>query len=245
MSKPARTILITAGPTVEDIDPVRFLSNRATGTLGFAAARQALAMGHQVVLVHGPVCPTLIAELEKVRGAKRRLTRRAIRSCEDMHRQVHREIKDCDIVIMTAAVADFRPAKRSSTKLKKGRGAGYLKLEPTVDILKSLGHLKESARKDLTLIGFALETGSGKGAGRLASRIGEARRKRKSKNLDAIVLDTPAEMGATRGTFRLLTSDDKAVTVLKITKQQLARRLIALGCNLWSQRNPGKPESGG
>lgn len=230
------TFLITAGPTVEDIDPVRFISNRATGKLGFAVARAALSCGHSVKLVHGPVADELVRGLEKSRGASKKLERVAVRSCSQMHRATMTAARSADVVVMTAAVADWTPASFSKTKLKKGGMQPVLKLKPTVDILKALGHYKSEKRSDLVLVGFALETGSGRPGERLASRIAEARRKLASKNLDAIVLDTPSEMGSDRGVFRVLHPEVARPELLRVSKEQMARRLVELGFDLCAAR---------
>src|ERR1043165_8548890 len=125
--------LITAGPTVEDIDPVRFLSNRASRTLGFALAKAAIAAGHKATLVHGPVSPQLI------RSAPKGATLVAVRSTASMREAVFDTVKRADAVIMSAAVSDFMPAHFSKTKLKKTDAGVVLKLKATPDILKQLG----------------------------------------------------------------------------------------------------------
>lgn len=227
MRKPV--FLITAGPTVEDLDPVRFISNRATGKLGFATAAAAAAQGHRVVLVHGPVDEARVQGLPK----SRQLKRVPVRSCAGMHRAVLAALPDVDVVIMTAAVADFTPAKVSATKLKKAQAGLTIRLKPTVDILKALGQLKPSRKKKLTLIGFALETGSGRTpAARLRARFAEARRKLETKNLDAIVLDAPAAMGADAAEFHILRAGTDIVATLHANKTTLAKKLIALGREL-------------
>jgi phosphopantothenoylcysteine decarboxylase/phosphopantothenate--cysteine ligase len=228
MAKPKRAFLITAGPTVEDIDPVRFLSNRATGKLGFAAARAALAAGHRVTLVHGPVADGLIRGLAGARGPRRRLSRVAVRSCAQMHRAVTAAVADVDVVLMTAAVADFAPSGYSATKLKKSGAARVLRLKPTTDILAALGRHKEKHRPGLVLIGFALETGSGPRRSRLRSRLAEARRKLEAKNLDAIVLDSPSEMGADEGVFRILRRGVRRAQVLRVSKRRMGGHLVEL-----------------
>lgn len=158
------TFLITAGPTREYLDPVRFFSNPSSGKMGYALASAARDAGASVILVSGPVA------LRPPKGA--RLIR--VESAQEMYREVTRCYRDADIVIMAAAVADYRPEKCLSKKMKKGRSALSLRMVRTPDILASLG---EKKRKRL-LVGFAAETGS---------LVREARRKMGEKNLDMIV----------------------------------------------------------
>lgn len=219
-------ILITAGPTVEDLDPVRFISNRASGRLGFEAARAALGQGHRVILVHGPV-GTEVLNIPG-RPAHGRLDRKPVRSAAEMRSTVLAALPTVDAVIMNAAVADYTPAKASRTKLKKSRSGLLLRLKPTADILAELGRLKRTRRRKLTLIGFALETGRGRtSAARARSRMEEARRKLLRKNLDAIILDTPAEIAATEGAFQIITMESQPVR-FQGTKRAFAARLIGL-----------------
>jgi phosphopantothenoylcysteine decarboxylase / phosphopantothenate---cysteine ligase len=219
-------ILVTAGPTVEDIDPVRFISNRASGRLGFEITRAALQQRHRVILVHGPVAAEVLSIVG--RPTHGRLDRKPVRSAADMLGAVLSALPSTDAVIMNAAVADFTPAKLSAIKLKK-KGSGLtLRLKPTVDILATLGCLKRTRKRELTLIGFALETGRGRTpATRARSRIQEALRKLAAKNLDAIVLDTPAEIGAREGVFQIVARTAESAR-FQGTKRAFAARLIAL-----------------
>lgn len=138
-------IVISAGPTRERIDAVRFLSNRSSGKMGFALARAAVEAGFDTVLVAGPV------HLETPAGVRRI----DVESAAEMATAVKREAADADIVIMAAAVADYRPKQQLSGKMKKKDGDLTLELERTEDILKSLG---ETKRPGQILIGFAAET---------------------------------------------------------------------------------------
>ena len=212
-------ILITAGPTIEDIDPVRFISNRASGTLGCALAQAAASAGMEVTLVHGPISEVL---LNAVSSSVKRVP---VRSASQMLDAVMKHVQSTDVVIMNAAVADYTPAKLSETKLKKSGDGLVLKLKATVDILKRLGEIKASRKKNLVLIGFALETGEGRTAkARARSAIEFARKKLASKNLDAIVLNSPATIGADTGDFLFLSEDD--AVPLPGTKAEFARALI-------------------
>jgi len=159
-----KKVLVSAGPTAENIDPVRFLSNRASGKMGFAMARVARRFGADVTLVSGP---TALADPYFVKTVR-------VRTAEEMRTAVERESADADAVVMCAAVADFRAASVSPTKIKKDGGGWSLELTPTVDILDRLGRAK--GRR--LLVGFAAET----------SDIEQnAIAKMRKKNLDAIV----------------------------------------------------------
>jgi phosphopantothenoylcysteine decarboxylase / phosphopantothenate---cysteine ligase len=167
------TVLITAGPTVESLDPVRFLSNRSSGTMGYELARAAVRLGCSVTLVSGPTA------LETPDGVRRI----DVKSAEDMYQAVMGQA-DAQIIIMAAAVADYTPDKVATDKIKKGDGDLVLHLKRTRDILRTLG---EHRKPGQTLIGFALETKDGRAS---------ALKKLASKNADWIVLNNPTEEGA-------------------------------------------------
>ena len=159
-------VLISAGPTIEDIDPVRFLSNRSSGKMGLAMAREARARGAEVVLVVGPTSRTIPWGLQTIK----------VRSAAEMHKAVAENAKDAHIVVMTAAVADYRPPRILPDKLKKDKAKGTtLNLEATVDILRELGKNKGRAQ---FLVGFAAES---------QQIISNAKDKLREKNLDLIV----------------------------------------------------------
>ena len=220
------TFLVTAGPTIEDIDPVRFVSNRATGKLGVEMARCALRQGYRVILIHG----LLPDEVRRTIPSARGLTSVPVRSAADMHKAVMRHAGTAHVVIMNAAVADYTPARRAGAKLKKSKRELVLRLKATVDILAALGELKRRRRKDLVLIGFALETGIGRTElQRAKSRLAEARRKLRAKNLDAIVLDTPSAMGAEKSAFTVLLRDGRTRHFASTSKARLARIVVELG----------------
>ena len=210
-------ILITAGPTIEDIDPVRFLSNRASGMLGFALARAAAAK-HSVTLIHGPVSAEVLCT------APPRALCVAVRSAAQMNRAVFAHVQNADVVIMNAAVADFTVDKTSSTKLKKADGLN-LKLKPTIDILKKLGAFKRNNGRPI-LIGFALETGTGKTRElRRRDAFKSALAKLESKNLDAIVLNSPKTIGASDGDFLWIPREGVPIP-LQGDKEMLAKKVI-------------------
>jgi len=167
------TVLVTAGPTVEDLDPVRFLSNRSTGRMGFALAEAARDRGARVILVAGPTSVEPPAGVELV----------PVRAAEEMAHAVSERAQSATIVAMAAAVSDYRPAERAATKLKKTAGDKTLVLTRTPDILASLGQAKGTR----FLIGFAAET----------DRVLEnARAKRTAKNADLLVANDVSRSGS-------------------------------------------------
>lgn len=137
--------LITAGPTREPIDPVRYISNRSSGKMGYAIAEAALEAGHDVVLISGPVALSAPSRAQLVR----------VTTADEMFDAVHAHIANIDIAVLCAAVADFKPAEYVAHKIKKREGIPTIKLVPTRDILASLGALNE---KKFLLAGFAAET---------------------------------------------------------------------------------------
>ncbi|PYL24448.1 MAG: hypothetical protein DMF37_07435 [Verrucomicrobia bacterium] len=136
--------LITAGPTREPIDLVRYISNRSSGKMGYAIAEAALAAGNEVTLISGPV------NLDRPRGAHFI----SIVTSDEMHDAVHRHLRDCDVLVMCGAVADYKPAKVSAQKIKKKDEALSLELIPTRDILASL----PKGDRRFLVVGFAAET---------------------------------------------------------------------------------------
>ena len=169
-----KKIIITAGPTYEAIDPVRFIGNHSSGTMGFELAKAAARLGAEVILVSGPTH----LEIEGFDVLLRRVT-----SAREMHDEVHRFFEKADVVIAAAAVADYRPKVVAAQKMKKQVSSLQIELEPTVDILASLGEKKKHQK----LIGFALETNN---------EVENAKGKLKRKNLDFIVLNSMNDPGA-------------------------------------------------
>jgi phosphopantothenoylcysteine decarboxylase/phosphopantothenate--cysteine ligase len=167
------TVLVTAGPTVEDIDPVRFVSNRSTGRMGYRLAEAARDRGARVILVSGPTSVPPPARVDLVR----------VRSAEEMEGAVARRVGEATLVAMAAAVSDYRPATVSPAKLKKTDGPARLELARTPDILRSLG----AAKGERFLVGFAAET---------EAVVENARRKRTEKRLDLIVANDVGGDGA-------------------------------------------------
>jgi phosphopantothenoylcysteine decarboxylase/phosphopantothenate--cysteine ligase len=202
-----RSVLVTAGPTQEPLDPVRVLTNRSTGTMGHALARVAAERGGQVTLVTGPTALSPPDGVEVVR----------VETAEDMNEAVQARRDDADVVFMAAAVADYTPVETSPTKRKKEDRDLVLHLRRTPDILRTVGARK---RPDQVLVGFALETHDG---------LEHARRKLEEKNLDWIVLNNPTEEGAGFGPTNrvtLLSRDGSTEELPLMSKSDVAEALL-------------------
>jgi phosphopantothenoylcysteine decarboxylase/phosphopantothenate--cysteine ligase len=176
--------LITAGPTREPIDPVRYISNRSSGKMGYAIARAALRAGHRVILVSGPV------ELRAPAGARLE----TVTTSNEMFNAVHKHIGSSDVAVMCAAVADFKPARIASQKIKKGAALKRIEVKPTRDILSSIAKF----RKKVLVVGFAAET---------KSLHAHARKKLREKNCDVIAANDVSRMNTG------LESDDNEITL--------------------------------
>jgi phosphopantothenoylcysteine decarboxylase/phosphopantothenate--cysteine ligase len=199
--------LITAGPNREPIDPVRYISNRSSGKMGYALARAGLNRGAAVTLVSGPTA------LEPPAGA--RLI--PVTTAAEMRRAVLEEFPNCTTVIMAAAVSDYRPIEYSSTKMKRGKTPLELRLEPNPDILKELGAMKDGK----LLVGFAAETDD------LAAN---AKKKLRGKNLDMIVANNVTQDGTGfDGDTNIATIVDRSGTSRALplmTKDELADQIL-------------------
>ncbi|MBM4328782.1 MAG: bifunctional phosphopantothenoylcysteine decarboxylase/phosphopantothenate--cysteine ligase CoaBC [Deltaproteobacteria bacterium] len=167
-------VLVTAGPTEEPLDPVRFLTNRSSGKMGVAVATRALARGAHVTLVAGPINIPVPQGLKHV----------PVRTAQEMHDRVMEVSSRMSVIIKAAAVADFRPAVESADKIKKEFAEPHIPLAPNPDILKALGARK---RPDQILVGFAAETGDA---------VENGRKKLVSKNLDLLVVNDVTRPGA-------------------------------------------------
>jgi len=199
------TILITAGPTREKIDPVRYLTNRSSGRMGYALAEAALRRGARVLLVTGPVAltPPTGAEVK------------AVESAEQMRQAVLELLPEATTVIKTAAVSDYRPKNAAQQKIKRA-GALTIELEPTADILSEIGRRKQSQ----ILIGFAAET---------ENALENARQKLVSKSLDAVVVNDVSREGIGFDSLRnavTIITEQEVVDVPETTKWNVAQRVL-------------------
>jgi phosphopantothenoylcysteine decarboxylase/phosphopantothenate--cysteine ligase len=204
-----RKVLVTAGPTFESIDPVRYIANRSSGKMGFAFANAAALRGAEVTLVSGPVHL----------GTPRNTRRIDVVTAQEMKSAVQTEFGKADLVIMAAAVSDFSPASPSGRKIKREEQPDLLtlSLKKNPDILKGLGEQKTRQ----VLVGFALETADG---------VPNARKKLAAKHLDAIVLNNPEEEGAGFGSdtniVTVVTPDGKVDPLPRMSKFDVANAVL-------------------
>ncbi|HTC65923.1 MAG TPA: bifunctional phosphopantothenoylcysteine decarboxylase/phosphopantothenate--cysteine ligase CoaBC [Candidatus Acidoferrum sp.] len=201
------TVLVTAGPTCEDLDPVRYLTNRSSGKMGYAVAQAAARRGAKVILVSGPTA------LETPAGVRRV----DVRTAEQMHEAVTMDFAACSIGIFAAAVADYRPAEKHTEKLKKTGDRLTVQLEPTVDILQEIAR----AKGDKFIVGFAAET----------TDVGQhARKKLAAKNLDLVVANDVTAEGAgfdhDTNVVSLFYRDGREVAMPKMSKAEVAQRIL-------------------
>ncbi len=207
-AKDRKRVVITAGPTREYIDPVRFLSNESSGRMGFALAKRAAELGHKVTLIAGPVC------LETPKGVKRV----DVVSARDLLAATKAEFKNADVLFMAAAVADFRPARKLAGKWRKKDGGteeAQLALVRNPDILATVAR----GKGERLVVGFALETGDG---------VRRALAKMKRKNTDYVVLNDASALSGTRASVTVLGRDGSARELANRTKDQIAKALVAL-----------------
>lgn len=201
-----KRVLVTAGPTQESIDPVRYITNHSSGKMGYAVARQAMLRGAEVTLVSGKVNLPPVPFVKMI----------YITTAEDMYNAVTAEFENTDIVIKVAAVADFRPKRIADDKLKKADGMDSIELEPTKDILKELGKNK----KNRFICGFSMET---------KNMTENSRKKLENKNLDMIVCNNLKVEGAGfQGDTNVVTVIDKTnITELGImSKTEVADKIL-------------------
>jgi phosphopantothenoylcysteine decarboxylase / phosphopantothenate---cysteine ligase len=204
------TFLITAGPTREPIDPVRYISNRSSGKMGYAIAEAALDVGHDVILISGPV------NLAPPRNAKFI----SVSTGDEMFGAVHQHANSSDICVLCAAVADYKAAKVSHIKIKKSADGISIHLVPTRDILQSLG--QQRARKFL-LVGFAAETDH---------LEANAAKKLREKNCDIIVAnDARIGMETDENELLILFRDGEKKNISRAPKKILARELVKIFSN--------------
>ena len=202
-----KKILITAGPTYEKIDPVRFIGNYSSGKMGFALAEECSRRGAKVVLVAGPVSLTCSDSIQRI----------DVESCKEMYNTAVGEFPNCDAAILCAAVADFRPEEIAEQKIKREGDDLLLKLKPTQDIAATIGSMKGEGQR---IVAFALETNE---------EESNAQRKLENKNADFIVLNSTRIPGTT------FQADDNQITIInkegkksyaKKPKTEVARDII-------------------
>ena len=202
-----KKVLITAGPTYEKIDPVRFIGNYSSGKMGFALAEECAQRGAEVTLVAGPVSMQCSEAIHRI----------DVESCEEMYQAATAAFKESDAAILCAAVADFRPATQATQKIKREKDDLVLRLEPTHDIAAALGKMKTEKQ---VLVGFALETND---------EEVNAKKKLETKNLDFIVLNSLQNKGT------CFQSDENQISIIskegqrdyeKKSKQAVARDIV-------------------
>jgi phosphopantothenoylcysteine decarboxylase/phosphopantothenate--cysteine ligase len=201
------TILVTAGPTCEDIDPVRYLTNRSSGKMGYAVAEVAARRGAKVVLVSGPTTLPTPDGVERV----------DVRSAEEMLRAVQVRFVSCTMAIFAAAVADYHAAEKSSQKIKRGKDGLTLQLEPNPDILATVAREKG----ERLVVGFAAET----------ENVAEnARKKLKEKNADLIVANDVSAEGAgfdsQTNIVTLFSRDGRDLPLAKMSKAEVGQKIL-------------------
>jgi len=201
------TVLITAGPTCEDLDPVRYITNRSSGKMGYAVAEAAADRGAKVFLITGPTALETPSGVERI----------DVRSAEDMHRAVVDRFASSSIAVLAAAVADYHPTQQSATKIKKSGNALSISLEPTTDILADVARNKATT----IVVGFAAET----------DHVAEnARKKLTAKNADLIVANDVTAEGAgfelDTNIVTLFSRDGRDLPLPKLTKKEVAHRIL-------------------
>jgi phosphopantothenoylcysteine decarboxylase/phosphopantothenate--cysteine ligase len=200
-------ILVTAGPTCEDLDPVRYITNRSSGKMGYAVAEAAALRGAKVVLVSGPTALDAPQDVE----------RKSVRTAEEMRHAVAEHFPESSIAIFAAAVADYRPSEKRAEKLKRNKDPLTIRLEPTTDILAEAARNKGHR----LVVGFAAET----------TNVAEnARKKLAAKNADLIVANDLTAEGAgfdhDTNIVTLFSRDGRDLALPKLTKSEVAQRIL-------------------
>ncbi|HUN62885.1 MAG TPA: bifunctional phosphopantothenoylcysteine decarboxylase/phosphopantothenate--cysteine ligase CoaBC [Candidatus Sulfotelmatobacter sp.] len=203
----AETVLVTAGPTCEDIDPVRYLTNRSSGKMGYAVAEVAARRGAKVLLISGPTSLAVPPRVERVE----------VRSAEEMQRAVQARFAASTIAVFAAAVADYRPAEKAGQKIKRGNESMTLRLEANPDILAGIAREKG----ERLVVGFAAET---------ESVAENARKKLTQKNADLIVANDVSAEGAgfdhDTNIVTLFSRDGRDLPLPKLSKTEVAQRIL-------------------
>ena len=209
--------VVTAGPTREAIDPVRFISNRSSGKMGYAIAEEAIAAGHKVTLISGPSAITPPAGTKLV----------SITTSDELYHAVHRTVPSCDVLVMCAAVSDYKPAKVSRQKMAKQKKAFALELVPTRDILASLPRIG----RNYLVVGFAAETNNIET---------NARKKLATKGCDLIVANDVSQiasgMEADENEVTIYFENGNSRKISRTSKRIIARELIKIIFELSEKR---------
>ena len=201
-------ILISAGPTRERIDPVRFISNRSTGKMGYALAEKAKELGHDVVLISGPVSLTPVDGVKTV----------YVESAKDMAMEMKKYAEESEVIISCAAVADYTPKVVADEKIKKGGDSLTIELIRTEDILATLGENKQAGQ---LLVGFAAET---------FDLINNANKKLLKKNLDWIIANDVKRddigFGSNENAVTMISKTGEQIAIEKSTKKEIAFKIL-------------------
>ncbi len=205
--------LITAGPTREPIDPVRFLSNRSSGKMGYAIAEAAIEAGHEATLISGPVNVDAPKNVRVI----------SIQTSDEMYEAARNAVRACDVLVMCAAVADYKPARYSEQKLKKKSAALSLDLVPTRDILTSIANQERS----FLMVGFAAET---------ENVAANAEKKLRVKNCDLIVANDVSSsdygMESAENEVTIFFRNGETKTISRAPKKNIARELVKIISNM-------------
>jgi phosphopantothenoylcysteine synthetase/decarboxylase len=204
-SKAKLNFLITAGPTREHIDPVRFISNASSGKMGYSLAAAAAALGHKVTLISS------VTDLRSPAGTEVV----SVKSARQMFEEVKNNFLKCDCLIMAAAVADYTPAKTYKNKMKKSNTDLVIHLKPTADILKWAGKNK----KNQIVVGFALED---------KNLRRNAEKKLRDKKTDIIIANSPEAIGENKSTVHIKTAKSEWIQLPEAAKTTLAKKIIKL-----------------
>jgi phosphopantothenoylcysteine synthetase/decarboxylase len=205
--------LITAGGTREYIDPIRFITNASSGKMGYALARAAIKAGHKTTLV------TTVKNSE-LRTQNSELKIVEVVSADEMFKAVKKHFKKCDCLIMAAAVSDYTPAEKSKVKIKKSKKDLVIRLKPTVDILQWAGKNKA---KGQIVVGFALED---------RNLRKNAEKKLKDKNLDMVIVNSPAAIGEEKAAAQIKQKNGKWIKMAPADKNAIGAKIIRLVQNL-------------
>jgi phosphopantothenoylcysteine decarboxylase/phosphopantothenate--cysteine ligase len=206
-------VLVSAGPTWEFIDAVRYIASPSSGRMGFAVAEAFAAAAHEVTLVCGPTQLQPPPEVKCVR----------VTSARQMQQAMMEHLEEADAVVMTAAVSDYRPAQASASKKKRSGDKWVLELVENPDILKGIGQEKG----ERVLVGFAVESDDPR-----RNALGKLRR----KNLDLIVLNGPAAFGADRTSVEIIDRDERVTVLENVSKRDVAETILARVTELVASR---------